>query len=506
MTGVPGQPIIRATGLPAKLPAAAAGRDFWPAVRALVGQLTCDAPEPDPGPGAEAGAPYLWLLLHRPGGEEAGAVAGLWLAGCLAGQGRRTLLLDADEAEQVLTTRGGRLFKAGWLDMARYGTSLAAAAAQVEWEGREGLFLGLGSYCPPEITPQEVQGLLRQLAGKVDDVVVVCGMGQAAQPWYAAEADPWYCWDQATDGKDIPAAVLADLEARGQSCRGVLACGEEPEPVTVPRQEAIAAPAADEVPAAVTSADAGDPGSSGPGKGLPPASVADAHSSGIFRVVALTGLVTVALLAVFIWKFTDFGRPEPGPLGPVTTAGRGSLPVAPDSAGQVAALVDSLLATGPDASASGSQDSPDVAMAAPGAAAAVDSAPGSGAGPVGSDSAQGSAGGTPVKEPTTPGDPAAVWADVEPAFSRTVGSDGWCLHVYSLRDSTAALREIRMIEAKGIWAVGAPVVLRDSGRWYRVYVGSFPSRRAALDAEPALKWKLRTDWARPAKLPDSAWD
>lgn len=481
------QPPCWDPGLTGVLPHPSSEDDFWALARAFVTGLAPDTEVPDVGDREGADHPRVWLLTHRTGGEETGALAGLVVSGLMARRGRRVLLVDADEAEMTLTRRSRRLFKSGWVDMMRYGSSLDAAAVTVDWEGGKGYFLGMGSYCPPETTAQEVTAWLPQLAGDLDDVVVVVGAAAAA-PWNGSGARVMFTWDRRRDTSAVLDRALADLATRDVPCDQVMACGPVPEPVKVPLavSEVLGEePAADEpVP---------DPAPPAGGGAVPvPPVPARKHSSGIFRALALTGLVLVVIVAAAIWKATDLGRlAEPGIDESPAPQTVGETPVStPVVETDTALAFDSP--GGIPADSSGTLGQSDAAPdSLPAATAAVMS-----------DSTVS----VPEPEEAVPADPAELWRKVEPAFGKTVGQDGWCLHVYSLHDSTSALREIRMIEARNVWAVGAPVVRRDSTRWFRIYVGSFPSRAAADSALPALKWKLKTDWAVPAVLPASAWD
>ena len=56
------------------------------------------------------------------------------------------------------------------------------------------------------------------------------------------------------------------------------------------------------------------------------------------------------------------------------------------------------------------------------------------------------------------------------------------------------------LERRGIRAVYRTVDIDDKGRWYRVYVGSFPSRAAANAAARDLKTVLDHDWVVPARF------
>ena len=53
-------------------------------------------------------------------------------------------------------------------------------------------------------------------------------------------------------------------------------------------------------------------------------------------------------------------------------------------------------------------------------------------------------------------------------------------------------------------AVRIVEIREKGGRWWRVYVGSFPTRSAANAALPALLDRLKASWAEPARIQDSA--
>ncbi len=493
MSQTPNHFTLHETGLRGRLPAENAGPDFWTQVGAAVAGHGLEAMAGDiPGTGSGM---RVWLLLNRIGGEEVGAMAGLALTRALAERGRRTVLIDADEPESLLTRRSGRLFRSGWLDMARYGASLASAAVAVDWAGRLGHFLGLGSYCPVEITPGEIQGLMSSLQLQVDELVVVCGQGPEAGPWAEVAGEVLYCWDREKDSAVVLEAVRMDLAQRGLACGGALVFDAVSAAATAPvtgnespedLEPVAAAPEPGPATETVSRFGSADPAQ-------------DVHSSGVFRVVAIAGLAAVIVLAIFIWKFTGIGG-QGGVETPVATLDQGlpagtpvadsvvNIPAEIDSTLYAAVQNDSLTAAGEYPAAADSQTL-DLADRALAAAEQVD---------------EGDAGVTVSAEPSP--DPRQAWNLVAPSFSGPVGEKGWCLHVYSLRDSSAAQREIRMVQRRGVTAVMAPVVLPDSTRWFRIYTGNFATRSEASRAEPALKWKLRTDWARPVVRPDSARD
>lgn len=112
---------------------------------------------------------------------------------------------------------------------------------------------------------------------------------------------------------------------------------------------------------------------------------------------------------------------------------------------------------------------------------------------------------TPVTAPTPAGQAAPVAPALTPfdqaAYKAPVGQDGWALHLYSVPDSAGAVKECAGLERAGFRAAVRIVEIKEKGgRWWRIYVGSFPSKKAAQAAIPALLDKLKADWAEPAPM------
>jgi cell division protein FtsN len=102
----------------------------------------------------------------------------------------------------------------------------------------------------------------------------------------------------------------------------------------------------------------------------------------------------------------------------------------------------------------------------------------------------------PVEEPATEAAPALDMT----AFRKPVGQEGWALWLYSFPDAESADVEVRRLERRGLRAQARAVELKDRGRWFRVYTGSFASRAAARDAVAPLKAELNHDWVIPARF------
>ena len=81
-----------------------------------------------------------------------------------------------------------------------------------------------------------------------------------------------------------------------------------------------------------------------------------------------------------------------------------------------------------------------------------------------------------------------------------VGSDGWALHIYSFPDEETARQEVATLERKGFRTETRAVQIKDKGRWYRVYLGSFRSKSEAQQALGPLLEELGEDWGRPTEF------
>ena len=110
----------------------------------------------------------------------------------------------------------------------------------------------------------------------------------------------------------------------------------------------------------------------------------------------------------------------------------------------------------------------------------------------------------PVPVPALPVRSVASAFDPAP-YAAPAGAAGWALHVYSLPDSAGAATQAAELERAGYrTAVRIVEIKEKGGRWWRLYVGSFPSSAAARAAMPALLARLGATWADPAHIQDSA--
>ncbi|HOX25234.1 MAG TPA: SPOR domain-containing protein [Candidatus Krumholzibacteria bacterium] len=462
-------------------------------------------------------APRVWAFLESPGAGPAAAAAGLGAAVLLADRGQSVVLVDADEQEPRITRWAGRTDREGWIDMVRFGASLHTASDALPSQARRGSVVGVGSFAPTGVTPDEVAELLGRLRRQADDLVLVLPAKLRSLPWLEVAHIRLLCWDLLSRSAGETEKILSELERMGARPDALLGFGveeyvaiqerlredvaasaapsPEPGPVT-PALVPAAEPGPDAAPASGRSAESatgsGPTLASGPTyraagaareRSLP--APRRRRTSGIFVFV---GVALIAALALLGLRFSGQLRGE-------RTADLASSPAPVDlPAGERTPPVD--------------RDQPPAAAAlgATGAEVAADSAGSANAvadeDSVGVDEAASATGATaaPAARADSPavdsGGDGGPWTP----FRRPAGQEGWALWLYSFPDEATAEVEIRALERRGIQATARAVEIKDRGRWYRVYAGSFPDRAAAAAAVPWLKSELRHDWVVPAAI------
>lgn len=141
-------------------------------------------------------SPRIWLFLHEPGRGELSAAVAMSFARELAFRDQAALLLDGDDREQALTRWSGRLEAEGWIDLARYGTSVLTSGVPMPFVGRRGYFLGVGSFAPTDVTGEEVDTLITRLRRQADDLLIVAPADGLGRMWAPAASIRVLCWDR----------------------------------------------------------------------------------------------------------------------------------------------------------------------------------------------------------------------------------------------------------------------------------------------------------------------
>lgn len=502
-----GWPPLHETGIsPAELDFHSGGF-FWEEVRAFT----------DPSPLAflvqtalaGPGVPRVWVFLDEPEETTTRAAAALAAARALIARRLNVIVVDADDRHPDLTRWSGRHEREGWIDFVRYGASLAACAVPLPWEGASGRLLGVGSFTPVEVTGAEVSWLLSLLGGQADVVLVTAPLGPAGAAWTEVASLRLLCWDRGGREPAQTRQMLTELAAAGVSADAVIAFGAPglallppPSPEAIAAQHSLehfaaavaaaavgndaAASVATGLPAAGDDAPPGDGAAAAAGRAagaasVPPKTVASPSKAAAngggppFRPLRGRWLAVAGLLAVVATAGWLATRP-PRARVPLSS-------LAPPVAGEdISAPADA-------------GGAPDTLRAA----AAVESLARA---PVVADSTALAVVGTPVPAPAAPADTVGRQApppadNFDPApFRLPVGRDGWALHVYSQPDSLLAQRQIASLARAGYTSDWRSVELPGRGRWYRINMGSFPSRAAAEAALPALLRRLGETWGQ----------
>lgn len=496
-------------------------------------------------------APRIWLFLHEPGQGAMSAAAALTMAHELGARDQAVLILDCDDDQSRLTHWAGRHEAEGWIDMVRYGASVLTSGVALPFGGRRGYVLGVGSFTPTEVEPHEAEDLVNRLKRQADDLMLVAPADAAGLLWGPLADIRLLCWDRARRSAETIEQVIAGFEESDAQLTGLIGFGLPDEGVAFgtdqPQEEAPVAAGLDEEAFAdedtddrleaadlhdvdYTEEEAEDPVADGVAEDLPdtedsaadtaeakgavPALDADPvlrlgplgdedgadHGSGSSRVFWGTALVSLALILVVGFYYFKVIR--------VSDDGGVAVPaVVADMHGATApANLKADPGQEPDAAgndqlggdAAGAQEKTDAAETGaaeiPAGETTADQTANTAAAPV----EQAKPEEAPVEEPA-PAEPAGPVFTMDP-YLQPVGTDGWALHLYSFPDSLTAGKETRILQRRGFQTAIRAVEIKDKGRWYRVYVGSFLNKGEAMEAQQLLMKELKLDWARPTEF------
>jgi hypothetical protein len=514
-------------------------------------------------------SPRIWLFLHEPGRGELSTAVAMSFARELAFRDQATLLLDCDDRDQALTRWSGRVEAEGWIDLARYGTSVLTSGVPMPFVGRRGYLLGVGSFAPTDVTAEEIDSLLTRLRRQGDDLLLVAPADAMGRLWAPAAGIRILCWDRASLSADEAGVLAGEFESAGCPITTVATFQETPveemlvdevlaEVGSKPKQPSVPpvhdpepaetglsgeedagtieeTPVRSEKTVSMTDADAA---ADGPGPDTPVDETPDeptwrdlpleefaAEEKDIdeqrlepnlegleavprretSKVFWYGAAVAVVLIAVATTYYFKFVR--------VPAEGHfEQVSIQPDTRESASRDLTS------GAEAPGSRETPVSAALEDslGVTAARDEdEPSSSASTVPVDSASVGTVQTGALAPTEP-DPAEeappeVTDTGQPVFDmgpyqEPVGARGWALHVYSLPDSAGTAKQVQELDRRGFLSEVRVFDLGEKGNWRRIYLGSFDSRSAALAAMPALLERLREEWAKPERLNNSAPD
>lgn len=477
-----------------------AGEAFWKDARRIASEGTLGEYLDEAISGHSA--PRTWLFLHEPGEWTLATAAAMAMAHTLAERDQSVVIIDGDGETCALSQQVGAEERAGWIDMARYGSGLLECGIDLPFQGRKGYLLPVGSYVPAEPTEAETDDLLRRLHRQADDVLI-CAPATAAGRRWAGRADlRLLCWDRADRASGLVEELAANFAGAELPLTGLVGYGlpavDEAAEIHPEDTDALVEEVVTEDPKAAAAI-------------LDELEIQDQETaadeefarseeefarrksnSGLFVWAAV---VFVALIAVSGFYYLKYLRvPSEGHFPPLAEdQGTSNQP-----AGQVVvAEIDSGITDrhedleSPAGSDAGGSDEIQPVTSPPLEDDSVQEPTPEPAPPV-SREAQPQESDSPDPEPAKP---AGREFDMGPYLSPT-GEAGWALHVYSFSDSASAVAMQKTLGAKGYQSAVRGVLLEEKGRWYRVYLGSFAGRQEAFEAKGLLLPRLGEDWAR----------
>jgi len=514
------------------------GEGFWDEVQRFVRESNLDSLVDQTMGGRPA--PRVWALIESPGAGPAAAAAGLGIARLLADRGQAVVLVDADEQEPRISHWLGRNEEEGWIDMVRFGASLHSASDALPSDNRRGSVMGVGSFAPTGVTPDEVKDLVGRLRRHADDLVLVLPAKLRSLPWFEAAPIKLLCWDLLVRRTIDTERIIIELERMGAKPDAVLGFGveeftaindsiresettasapvvEEPvdeEPVVAAETPVEDIPDIVEEPSAPVEETAEEPPEvaeetvedepvvmAEPSDPEPLAEPEEAkpkkrRTSGIFVFTAVALVACLGLLGLFLSGQLDFGRDQhdspalaqlqPTPVIPASSEAETPPETTEPVNDQMGDSGDDGVADDVTAGDQAAGEQIPVEVQEPEALP------------------------TPVQpEPevipeTMPeaedeGDADPVPVFDQESFQKPVGDEGWALWLYSFPDEPGAQSEIRRLDHRGVLAAYHAVEVENKGTWYRVYAGSFPNRTAANAAVDGLKAHIKHDWVVPAR-------
>lgn len=485
------------------------GSAFWDDVMRVTSESQLD----DHVDGAMSGqsSPRVWLFLHEPGESHLSVAAALGFARELAHRDQAVLLLDGDDDKADLTTWAGRAEVDGWIDLVRYGSSVLTCGVPMPFDGRRGYLLGVGSFTPADVTGLEVKDLLARLKRQADDILVVAPADAVGRLW-AVEADVrLLCWDRAERATSLVESLLENFTAAGIPMTGMVGFGlplavEEEVPDALPADENLGDTLEDDsVEAAAAILDELEDQD----EDLVHQEEEFARRKGNSSVFWIAALVSLALIGSASVYFLKFLRVPANGHFPASSQQEVALGGAAFFDSGTAVLLDDTVVDGTEGINQQDLDEEEIVLQdqpvhtpeqSPETMVENDPVKEEVSTPVG----------TPVESPL---DDAAetelvvVSAEIAQAdgfsmdpYLLPVGSEGWSLHVYSFPDSVRAEKEKGILTAKGFHCETRTVEIKDKGRWFRIYLGSFKTKAEARVARLELMGELGEDWANPVRF------
>ncbi len=448
-------------------------------------------------------SPRVWLFLHEPGEAHLSVAAALNFARELASRDQAVLLLDGDDEEADLTRWAGRQEIDGWIDLVRYGSSVLNCGIPMPFEGRRGYLLGVGSFIPADVTGPEVKDLLDRLKRQADDILVTAPADAVGRLW-AAEADlRLLCWDRSQRSASLVNNLLESFESVEIPLTGLVGFGLpkdlDEEIVAIPGEllDELVDEAVVEDEYESTADDQGAAKVLFSSMSEEDEEMAEeeefAHRKGNSRVFWLVVVVSLLMISAASIYYLKYLKVPSGGMFPVVTQNEetsGERPAVESSLGEEAPVE-----SGNTSLPSGTSEDLNDQVTEQSTELPAD----------GEDSEMGQI--DPAEAELLPDTPNEVVETPQPKnefgmdpYISPVGGDGWALHVYSFPDSVRAEMEMGVLAAKGFRSTFRAVEFKDKGRWFRVYIGNFKTKKEANAARNALMEKLGEDWANPVRF------
>ncbi len=456
-------------------------------------------------------SPRVWLFLHEPGEGHLGCASALGFARELAQRDQAVLLLDGDDDQAHMSHWAGRRDSDGWIDLIRYGSSVLTCGIPMPFEGRRGYFLGVGSFTPADVTAGEVKDLLVRLKRQADDILVVAPADTVGRLW-AAEADlRLLCWDRAQRSATLMDEVAENFSAAGIALTGMIGFGLPQSNSVEVLDDPVETTEAPEAPGAAASVfdelENEDEGQSPEDEEF----ARRKGNSSVFWMAAVFSLVLIGGASVYFFKYLNVPAEGHFPASSqqelamggaaffdsgtaalqdeIVNDGDGDLESADSSVDPVddSAEDQASLDAGSEQSVDNSEKQPEIPVAVS---------------EVNEDRSEPAVETPAVQEKVTPMVPPAPDGFVMDPYVLPVGGEGWTLHVYSFPDSLAAEKEKAVLAARGFHSATRTVQIKDKGRWFRLYLGSFKTKADANIARKKLMAELGEDWANPVRFSD----
>ncbi|MCP4290370.1 MAG: SPOR domain-containing protein [bacterium] len=499
-------------------------------------------------------SPRVWLFLHEPGEAQLSAIAALSVAQELASRDQAVLLLDGDDEQADLSHWAGRKDADGWIDLIRYGSSVLNCGDPIPFEGRRGYLLGVGSFTPADATGPEISDLLKRLKRQADDILITAPANAVGRLWSVEANIRLLCWDRSARSNGLIENLLENFNSADIPVTGLVGFGlpqEKSEPEAVVSEEAPENSIRDKKLDEVLN-EAGSDATPGSAKTILDEldEEMDQHdqefdaeeeefarrkgNSGIFWIAAVVSVVMISVAATYYFKYVKVPADGHFPVVAENTSNhlsQGSAPISEAGMAQFdSGFVDSenIEETNSElVEVAGGLDKESVEPSNETALVDLENDAADEKSNLQSTDEKGTEEQIDDQQDSEPQEivpeaTADTTAENEPEFKvidkelerpvdtkagfgmepyvEPVGSEGWALHVYSFPDSIRAEKEMSILASKGFNSESRAIQLKDNGRWFRIYVGSFTSRSEANAARKELMKKLGEDWANPVRF------